>query len=60
MLQKADNATPVYPVGPHGRQITWWQVGFAIGCGIWALSALPFVVAILLIAYSIIPLPAVP
>lgn len=60
MLEKQDTATPVYPVGPHGRQITWWQVGFAIGCGIWILSALPFVVTVAFVVYIVmqsIPVP---
>lgn len=36
---------PVYPVGTAGRQISWMQVGFGIGCGLWLLSIVPLLFA---------------
>ena len=49
-MSKQDEFTPVsYPVYPttrKGERMGWWQVGFAIGCGIWILSVVPLALAV--------------
>lgn len=46
-MRSSSEPQPVYPVGLRGHQLGWWQVGFAIGCGVWVLSILPIVLVVL-------------